>query len=165
MLEILKMSKFYFFLLFSILGIFAFFPFIYGDEEIAPKVDLSRESLCFLSKDTLFPISSSNFVQIKVIRRIRVIVTGYSSTPEETDDTPFLTAAGTLARDGIVANNLLPLHTKVRLPELFGDKIFTVEDRMNPKKGFYHIDVWFPTKEEALQFGSKLTYLEIIKIE
>lgn len=159
------MSKSYFFFLFLIFGIFAFFPSIYGDEEITPKLNLSKESFCFVSKNTLLPVSNPNFVYIKVIKRMKVIVTGYSSTPEETDSTPFLTAAGTRAREGIAANNLLPFYTKIRLPEIFGDKIFSIEDRMNPKKGFYHIDIWFPSKKEALEFGSKFTYLEIVKIE
>lgn len=79
-------------------------------------------------------------------------VTAYSSTPEETDDTPFLTASGTQTRDGIVATNMLPFGTKVQIPALFGDKVFVVEDRMHPRKEGY-IDVWMPTKTSALRIG------------
>lgn len=81
-----------------------------------------------------------------------VWVTAYSSTPEETDDTPFITAAGTKVRDGIVALNFLPFGTKVKIPTVFGDKILVVEDRMHPRKAGF-VDVWMPTKTAALRFG------------
>ncbi|RLC35094.1 MAG: hypothetical protein DRZ76_01140 [Candidatus Nealsonbacteria bacterium] len=99
----------------------------------------------------------------KVKDKVRVVVTAYSSTPEETDADPFITAAGTRVRDGIIANNLLPFGTMVRLPELYGEKIFVVEDRMNPKKGYYHFDIWFPSYWEAKNFGAKNTYVEILE--
>ena len=108
-------------------------------------------------------ISFSPLPEPKVIDRIRIVVTAYSSTVSQTDDDPFTTAAGTKVRDGIIANNLLPFGTKVRLPELYGDKIFTVEDRMNPKKGYYHFDIWFSSYLEAKDFGAKNTYAEILE--
>lgn len=81
-------------------------------------------------------------------------VTAYSSTPEETDDTPFVTASNTEVRHGVVATNDLPFGTKVRIPDVFGDEIFTVEDRMHRRKDNW-IDIWMPTKTEALRFGIK----------
>jgi 3D (Asp-Asp-Asp) domain-containing protein len=101
---------------------------------------------------------------LKVTNRTKVIITAYSSTVWETDDTPFITAAGTPVRDGIVANNLLPFGTKVRIPELYGNKIFVVEDRMNKKKGDNHFDIWFPSHGEAKNFGVKTAYIEIIEL-
>lgn len=106
---------------------------------------------------------NSPFIPKKVTKKMKVIVTGYSSTPFETDATPFITAAGTRVRDGIVANNLLPLGTKIRIPELYGDKIFIVEDRMSWKKGNYHVDIWFPSFWQAKNFGAKRTYIEILE--
>jgi len=76
--------------------------------------------------------------------------------------TPHITASGTYVRDGIVAANFLPFGTKIRIPQIFGDKVFVVEDRLSPQKK-YHIDVWFPSYEEALRFGAHLTYIEILK--
>src|SRR3989344_4216289 len=81
-----------------------------------------------------------------------VWLTAYSSTPEETDDTPFITALGTATRDGIVATNFLPFGTRVKIPEVFGDKIFVVEDRMHPRKTDF-LDVWMPSKQDALKIG------------
>jgi len=46
----------------------------------------------------------------------------------------------------------LPIGTKIKIPSLFGDKVFEVKDRMN-KRFYYRIDIWFPTKEEAQKFG------------
>ncbi|MBI2036999.1 MAG: hypothetical protein HYT14_01400, partial [Candidatus Liptonbacteria bacterium] len=55
-----------------------------------------------------------------------VTITAYSSTPEETDSTPFITASGTHVRDGVVAANFLPFGTAVKIPELYGDRLFVV---------------------------------------
>jgi len=108
-------------------------------------------------------IANSLLPSPQVVKTIKMVTTAYSSTPEQTDNDPFITAAGTWVRDGIIANNLLPFGTKVRLPELYGDKIFIVEDRMNKKKGYYHIDIWFPSYNEAKNFGAKTTYVEILE--
>jgi 3D (Asp-Asp-Asp) domain-containing protein len=90
-----------------------------------------------------------------------VWVTAYSSSPDETDSTPFTTAMNTEVHDGIVAANFLPLGTKVKIPALFGDKIFTVEDRMHQRKTDF-VDVWMPTKDEAQHFGINRTVVEVL---
>jgi len=89
-----------------------------------------------------------------------VTVTFYSSTPDQTDDTPFITANGTYVYDGIAATNALPFGTHIKLPELFGDKSFTVQDRMN-KRYWDRVDVWVETREEAKELGKRYTLLEI----
>jgi len=93
----------------------------------------------------------------------KIIVTAYSSTPDQTDDTPFITASNKVVEDGIVACNFLAFGTKLRLPELFGDKIFVVEDRMHQKFSSDHLDIWFPDRETAQNFGVKETTLEILE--
>lgn len=93
---------------------------------------------------------------------ISVIVTAYSSTPEQTDDTPFTTAAGTQVREGIVAANFLPFGTKIMFPELYGNRVFVVEDRMHPRKK-YQVDIWFPGYEEAKNFGAKATTIRVVE--
>ncbi len=91
-----------------------------------------------------------------------VLVTGYSSTPEETDNDPFITASGKVVKDGIVAANFLPFGTKVRFPLLYPNKIFVVEDRMHSRFSKGRVDIWFPSKEMAITFGVKETIMEII---
>jgi len=119
--------------------------------------------LMFLQSNSLLPISSPSSPANQIKGKVRVVVTAYSSSPWETDDNPLVTAAGTMVRDGIVANNYLPIGTKIRIPELYGDKIFVVEDRMSWKKGDYQIDIWFPSYRAAKNFGAKKTYIEILE--
>ena len=95
------------------------------------------------------------------LKTLKVWVTAYSSTPEETDDTPFITASGIKVRDGIIATNLLPFGTKIQIPELFGDRVFIVQDRMHERKTNF-VDIWMPTKFDAEQFGIYQTNITIL---
>ena len=99
---------------------------------------------------------------IKIKRTLRIPVTAYSSTVDQCDDTPFITASGTHVRDGIIAANFLPIGTKVRFPEAYGDKVFVVEDRMNARYN-YHADIWMETREQAKQWGIKHLNIEILE--
>jgi len=125
--------------------------------------DLGLDKGSKIQENTLIAVSNPNIPDPDVTRKINVVITAYSSTIGETDDTPDITALGTHVRDGIIANNSLPFGTKIRIPELYGDKVFTVEDRMSWKKGDYHFDIWFPSHEEAENFGAEWTYIEILK--
>ncbi|KKR10395.1 MAG: hypothetical protein UT37_C0002G0004 [Parcubacteria group bacterium GW2011_GWA2_39_18] len=88
-------------------------------------------------------------------------ITAYSSEPEQTDNDPFITASGKSVRSGIVAANFLPFGTKIKIPEIFGDKVFTVEDRM-AKKHPDKIDIWFSSEMEALRFGVRTADVVIL---
>ena len=90
-----------------------------------------------------------------------VMASAYSSTPDQTDDTPFITAWGTNVRDGIIAANFLPFGTLIKIPELYGDKTFVVEDRMN-RRYTYKIDIWFPERSQAMEFGNKKVKIEVV---
>ncbi len=90
-----------------------------------------------------------------------VRLTAYSSSPEETDSTPFTTATGNTVRDGIIAANFLPFGTKVRIPSIYGNKVFVVDDRMHPRM-VNVVDIWMPSKQAALQFGFANAYIEIL---
>jgi len=83
-----------------------------------------------------------------------VSMTAYSSTVDQCDSTPFITANGSRVRDGIVAANFVPFGTKIKIPSLYGDKIFTVEDRMN-RRFDKRVDIWMNTRQEAIIFGFK----------
>lgn len=98
----------------------------------------------------------------KVKETVRLFVTAYSSSPDETDDTPFITASGKRVADGILATNLFPFGTKARIPALFGDKVFIIEDRMHHRFRD-RVDIWMPTKVEALKFGKKSAEIEILE--
>jgi 3D (Asp-Asp-Asp) domain-containing protein len=132
----------------------------------AEKVILSLNNvpgLVISQGNSLFPLSNPNNPEPKVAWKLMVVATAYSSTVWQTDDTPYITAAGTSVRDGIIANNILAFGTRVRIPELYGDKIFVVEDRMSWKKGNHQIDIWFPEYWQAKNFGAKTTLIEILE--
>lgn len=154
-------------ILFAYLPILAVFIAILPVLESQPKAEagifysLDYTGIAILNGNSFFPIEIEP--EFKVAKKIRMVITGYSSTPHETDNDPEITASGTRTRDGIVANNLLTFGTKIRIPEIYGDKIFVVEDRMNRDKGYYHTDIWFPSYLQALSFGSKITYIEVLE--
>lgn len=91
-------------------------------------------------------------------------ITAYTSDVAQTDDTPCITASGLDVcqrnEENVVATNFLPMGTRVRIPELFGDKVFYVEDRMNARY-YYKMDVWMKEFEEAKQFGVKYATIEV----
>ena len=95
------------------------------------------------------------------LKKINVAITAYSSCPTETDGDPFITASGEWVRDGIVAANFLAFGTELKIPELYGEKVFIVKDRMHPRKT-YQVDIWFPSKQEAVEFGAHYTYVELV---
>ncbi|MFA5742808.1 MAG: hypothetical protein WCX77_02510 [Candidatus Paceibacterota bacterium] len=132
---------------------------------IYPTSMLIFEKSCILNSPaySLSSLAEKNILSNPPNKQLKVVLTAYSSTVEETDDTPFITANGSTVRDGIVANNLLPFGTKIKIPELYGNKIFTVEDRMNARKSKYNFDIWFPSHDSATDFGIKSTYIEIIE--
>ncbi len=112
-----------------------------------------------------FPVSGER----QAAHTIWVVVTAYSSTPDQTDSTPCITANGhdlctqyeEQNEGNTIAANFLRFGKQVRLPELFGDKTFVVRDRMNERYGYGRIDIWMPTREEAKQFGVKIVEMEL----
>jgi len=101
-----------------------------------------------ISDNFLLPISSVIYAK----QEVNAIITGYSSTVEQCDDTPFITASGDRVRDGIVANNCLPFGTMVETEE---GEMLEVKDRMNRRYGCEYFDKWFSTTEEAKEHGVK----------
>lgn len=87
-------------------------------------------------------------------RVMRVTMTAYTSAPWECDDSPFVTADGSRVRDGVVAVNFLKFGTRIRIPELYGEKIFEVHDRMH-KRFLNRLDIWMPNVSEGRKFGIK----------
>ena len=128
------------------------------------------------TSESSFNLTSLDDAHSEVLyEAIEFTATAYSSTPDQTDDSPFITAANTRVRDGIVATNALPLHTKIKIPALYGNKIFVVEDRMNKRYGERvtvldaeklkdggRLDIWFPETSKALKFGVKKITVQIL---
>lgn len=140
--------------------IFALSPAPTTEPETEPAVPATQVSASVSTPTSV----AHSFRETSAARRrtLEVWVTAYSSTPEETDDTPFLTARNTEVRDGVVAANFLPFGTRIQIPEHFGDKIFMVEDRMHRRKTNF-VDIWMPTKEAAREFGINFTKIVILE--
>lgn len=94
--------------------------------------------------------------------RIPVTVTGYSSTVDQTDDTPFVTASNTRVRRGVIAlsRDLLREFTPAA-PFAFGDLLeiegvgtFRVEDTM-AERYRQRADIWFSSRVAAQQWGRR----------
>ena len=106
------------------------------------------------TKAFVIPQNQEGHPSLATIKTFKMDMTAYTSSVEECDDTPFTTADGSTTRDGIVATNILPFGTKVRIPAVFGDKIFEVHDRMNARYS-YRMDVWMKEKPAMRTFGIK----------
>lgn len=93
-------------------------------------------------------------------------ITAYNSEVSQSDGAPCITANGfNLCEHGIedsVAANFLKFGTKIRIPDLFGDQVFVVRDRMN-KRYPDRLDVWMLDKGEAKKFGVKVAKIEILE--
>ena len=93
-------------------------------------------------------------------------ITAYNSEIGQTDNSPCITANGfNLCEHGIedtIAANFLRFGAKVKIPDLFGDKVFIVRDRMN-KKYSDRVDVWMVDKGEAKKFGIKMAKIEVLE--
>ncbi len=125
------------------------------DDEVAAQTEVKA-----------FPVSEDR----EPFRVVSAVMTAYSSEAAQTDATPCIPAMWKYnlcehyekyGEQDTIAANFLPLGTKVRFPDLYGDKVFTVRDRMNARYGQGRGDIWMPTKVEAKQFGVKRVTMEI----
>lgn len=98
------------------------------------------------------------------LKTIVATATAYNSLAGQTDSTPCIPAMPKFdlckfyEENGFgnsIAANFLPLGTQVKFPELYGDKIFVVRDRMNARYGYGRVDIWMHEKADAKAFGVK----------
>ncbi len=115
----------------------------------------------------LEPVPENTEPKIRVISSGIHTMTAYNSEVGQTDDSPCITANGfnvcTHGIEDTVAANFLPFGTKVRIPDLFGDRIFVVRDRMN-KRYSDRVDIWMLKRSDAMQFGVRRTRIEVVEI-
>lgn len=104
-----------------------------------------------LSSINLIPSSPITYVQSVEI--VQAQVSAYTSSPDETDDTPHITASGAVTRRGIVAcPSWLTFGTRVEIE----GSIYECQDRMAGRyqTGNY-FDVWVESKHEAYEWGRR----------
>lgn len=135
---------------------------------IKPQIVRASDAPTLLSGSTIEVSASdeppSTLSPVTIKQTLVVTATAYSSTPDQTDGTPFITSNGKRVYDGLIAANWLPYNTKIRIPDYFGDKIFTVNDRMNPRYATGRLDIWMQDRSEAVQWGNRQVRIQIVEI-
>lgn len=125
---------------------------VQGSALVNPAMPVTVRGSRFASRRSPAPIGA----------RFRTLATGYSSTADQTDSSPFITASGTHVHDGTVATNFLPFGTRVRFLNYRPDTIFVVEDRHHPRLSD-RVDIWFTSRSAAIQFGARVLQIEVVE--
>jgi 3D (Asp-Asp-Asp) domain-containing protein len=118
----------------------------------------------------------------RAVRMMTVRSTGYNSLSSQTDRTPHVTATGARTRFGIIAVSrdllrTIPYGSRVRLEDMgswsgggrgkynrmLSDMVFVVEDTMHPRKSGT-IDVWFPARRQAIQWGVRRLRVTVLQL-
>jgi len=96
----------------------------------------------------------------KKARWLEVWATAYTSSREECDNTPFITASGKRVFWGVIAaDKRFKFGTKVYIP--YFQKVFVVLDRGSAIRG-NRIDIWMRDKKSAIKFGRKKLEIYIL---
>lgn len=143
---------------------------ISGDYEEAEAIaeakdEIIPEVVAELAQETPFTFDPELPFGYSIAREVVAEVSAYNPLPEQTDSTPCITASNKNICDGehaVIAANWLKFGTKVMIPEYFGDTVFTVEDRMNPRYP-YNVDVLFYDKGEARTFGRRKLLIQVLE--
>lgn len=137
-------------------------------ENLATTTNLavsSSELATSSSIATSSPIKATATPQ-KVKRTSTHTITAYNSEVSQTDGSPCTTANGynvcLSGKEDTIAANFLPFGAKVKIPELFGDRVFVVRDRMN-KRHASRVDVWMKDYDDAIHFGVKVAKIQILE--
>lgn len=136
----------------------------------AEKFPDTTDAIASSSSQITNPADSTATTSAKTIDKVIKVstntITAYNSEAGQTDDSPCITANGfNVCKHGVedtIAANFLPFGTKVKIPDLFGDRVFVVRDRMN-KKHPNRVDVWMQERSDAIKFGVKVAKIQVIE--
>lgn len=135
-------------------------------DENAQKIANNLESEIVSSTMATTTAATSTPIKIKVKDTSVHVITAYNSEIGQTDDSPCITANGfnvcTHGQEDTIAANFLKFGTKVKIPDLFGDRVFTVRDRMNQKHP-NRIDIWMKNRPSAIKFGVKVAKIQVLE--
>lgn len=136
-------------------------------EEPSPKIQ--EYSILAIKQSDIMSLQagSDSFPEAEVkkpVKRIIVSASAYNSEAAQTDASPCITANGfnvcEHGKEDIIATNMFPFGTKIVIPSLDPNKVYTVSDRMNARYQ-NHIDIWMLNKEDAIKFGRKTLEIEV----
>lgn len=87
-------------------------------------------------------------------------VSAYTSRPEETDDTPFITANGDhVYFGGVACPSRYSFGTEVRID----GKVYKCNDRMNKRyRSGNYFDIWMSDYDRAIEHGRRSVTVEIL---
>jgi len=108
----------------------------------------------------LIPSTTTYTAPVPTYDTIKAEVTMYTSSPEETDDTPNITANGETTNQGTIAcPSNLPFGTRV---EIKGEQ-YICNDRMAKRyRNGNYFDIWVPSREIAIAHGRQKLEVKVI---
>ncbi|MDD4289682.1 MAG: hypothetical protein PHH83_00190 [Patescibacteria group bacterium] len=132
------------------------------------QIDEPSPSILFLeNKDIDVVIVGSNIFPIptdRIPKKYMVSVSAYNSEVAQTDASPCITANGFNLcehdQEDVIATNMFAFGTKVKIPSIDSDRVFTVVDRMNSRYQ-NHVDIWMKDRGDAIQFGRKTLEIQV----
>lgn len=88
-------------------------------------------------------------------------VSAYTSSVDETDDTPNINAQGTKPGPGSIA---CPSRYEFGTEVIIKNESYFCDDRMNPRyAGGDYFDIWMETKTEAYQWGRRTVEVMVVQ--
>jgi 3D (Asp-Asp-Asp) domain-containing protein len=150
-----------------------------GDVSKSPNMDINAQKIVnemvSTSTKAVAPATATSTVP-KTIKKVKAPVkvkstsvhkiTAYNSDVSQTDGSPCTTANGFNVcqhnQEDTIAANFLKFGTKVKIPDLFGDKVFVVRDRMSAKHA-NRVDVWMKNRQSAIKFGVKVAKIQVVE--
>lgn len=155
---------------------FLLFPAPVMASQMEESAGISQEQAVIISQNEANQDTSANIMEFNGKLPVSagatidfskyLVITAYNSEAGQTDNSPCITANGfDVCENGVedtIAANFLPFGSKVKIPELFGDRVFVVRDRMN-KRFSDRVDVWMIEKPDAVNFGVKIAKIEVLK--
>lgn len=120
-----------------------------------------------ITKTKATPVKATSTASVAKVKSTSVhVMTAYNSEAAQTDASPCITANGfNVCKHGVedtIAANFLKMGTKVKIPELYGDRIFVVRDRMNAKHP-NRVDIWMKDRASAIKFGVKTAKIQVLE--
>lgn len=139
-----------------------------GEIELKNNEILEKDNEINSLKNKLEEVSARQLEEN--VKEIPVELTGYCNSYLCSGEWGGTTALGTSTRVGVIAApKEIALGSKIVIDELKwykNDATFTVEDRggavVKKSNGAYVIDVWFPSHEQAINFGRVKTVAKIM---
>lgn len=133
---------------------------------INKSLEMDKEAQKIADKVVVEPPKATTTPAYKVKSTSIHVMTAYNSEVGQTDDSPCITANGfNVCKHGIedtIAANFLKMGTKVKIPELYGDRVFVVRDRMNAKHP-NRVDIWMKDRTSAIKFGVKKARIQVLE--